>query len=313
MAAEPGRQRITRELLFAAFAGPSTEADDPRILERMTMSVEAETVQAGHVVFREGDESKYVHFMSEGRMRLSRPGWPDWVYEGRWVVGTTDVLVGRVRARTATMETAARLFRLPAERWFEVMQDRPEVLLNGLVGFARGVAQLYVRLTPDGGFPRQPSPASCGDASTLADRARLLASLPPLRGVPMQILVELAKLAQLRELEPEETLFAAGVPPGCVFVVTRGRIEARRADPTVDAVFVAGSVVGGSVCLGDPEAAWSARALECSQVLSFSVEDLLDHLEEHIDGLRAMMAAFALERDRLCDELALRLGELVLQ
>src|SRR6476619_5403651 len=101
MAAEKGQQLITRELLFAAFAGPSTEADDPRLLERVAASVEEETVPAGHVLFREGDGSEWVHFMSEGRMRLTRPGAPDWVYIGRWVVGTTDVLVGRRHQRTA--------------------------------------------------------------------------------------------------------------------------------------------------------------------------------------------------------------------
>src|SRR5260221_3753585 len=183
MAAEPGRQRITRELLFAAFAGPSMGTDDPRLLERIVTSVEAESVRAGHVLFREGDESKYVHFMSEGRMRLSRPDCADWVYEGRWVVGTTDVLVGRPRTRTATMEADARLFRLPAARWFEVMQDRPEVVLDALVGFARGVAALHARLSPDGGFPPAPAPASFADASSLASRARILASLPLLRAV----------------------------------------------------------------------------------------------------------------------------------
>src|SRR5262252_8428844 len=130
MTAERGRQRITRELLFAAFAGPSTETDDPRMLDRMASAVEEETVAAGHVVYRAGDEAKHVHFMSEGRMRLSREGAPDWVYQGRWVVGTTDVLVGRRRTRTAVMETSARLFRLRSERWFEVMHDRPEALLN---------------------------------------------------------------------------------------------------------------------------------------------------------------------------------------
>jgi len=161
--------------------------------------------------------------------------------------------------------------------------------------------------------PPAPAPASFADASSLASRARILASLPLLRAVPMQILVELANLAVLRELEPEESLFAAGVPPGRVFIVTRGRVEARRAEPVVSGVFVAGSIVGGALCLGDSEAAWSARALGRSQVLSFSVEDLLDHLEEHQDGVRAMMAAFALERERLCEELATRLGELVLQ
>lgn len=312
MASEPGRQRVTRELLLAAFAGPSTENEDPRLLSRVAASIEPQFVKAGHVVFREGEESGHVHFMSEGRMRLSRTGYPDWVYEGRWVIGTTDVLAGRPRTRTAVIETDTQLFRLPGDRWFEVMQERPEVLLNGLIGFARGIAGLHARLPPNGGFASD-APAFRVDASSLAGRVRVFASLPLLAGVPMQVATELAHLAERRQLEPQETLFTAGTAPGRIFVVTRGLVEASRAEPELRAVFAAGSIVGGALCLGDAEAAWGARSLDRSEVWSFSTEELFDHVESHNGCVRALMAAFALERDRLCDELAARCGELVLQ
>jgi CRP-like cAMP-binding protein len=231
-------------------------------------------------------------------------------------VGTTDVLVGRPYARTATMETEARLFRLPAAIWFEVMQDRPAVVLNALIGFARNVTGLYARLAPHGGFP--PAAEGAGragalDVETLVGRVRALASAPLLRGVPVQILTELAAVAGVQALEPGEVLFGAGLPPGRVFLVARGRVEATRAEPAVAAAFGPGSIVGGAVCLGDPDGAWAARALERSQVLSFSAEDLFDHLEEHQSGIRAMMAATALERERLSEELAAQSGELVLR
>jgi CRP-like cAMP-binding protein len=248
--------------------------------------------------------------MSEGRMRLSRPGAPDWVYEGRWVVGTTDVLAGRARTRTAVMETDARLFRLPSERWFEVMQDRPEVLLDAITGFARGIAALHLRLEPDGGF--ETGSGATSDVSTLAGRVCLLASLPLLRGAPMQVLAELAEIAEVTDLAADETL-RPGAPAERIFVVTRGRIEGKRSDPDVRSLFSAGSMVCGALGLGDAEGAWSARAVEPSQVLSFSVDTWFDHIEEHIEGVRAMMAACALERDRLCDMLGERLGELVLR
>jgi len=313
MAADrPTPSRISRELLFAAFTGPSTETEDPRTLERLTAAVVAETVPAGHVLFREGDESVDVHFMSEGRMRLSRAGHPDWVYEGRWVVGTTDVLAGRRRSRTAVMETDATLFRLPANVWFEALDHRRYVLAKTLVGFARGIAALYAELAPDGGFPLLTAARSL-DVSSLAARVRLLAATPLLLGLPVQSLLELAHLSDHRDLAPQETLFSANAPPARVFVVSGGRIEARRGEPTVSAAFGAGSIVGGAVCLSDADAAWSARALERAQVLSFTTESLFDHIEEHRHGARAMMAALALERERACDVLAARRGELFLR
>jgi CRP-like cAMP-binding protein len=312
MAADPTRPRITNELLFTAFAGPSAETEDPGRLERLASAVIEENVKPGHVLFREGDEASNVHFMSAGRMRLTREGRPDWVYEGRWVVGTTDVLLGRPRARTAVMETEARLFRLPAAHWFEAVEGRPTVLLTVLVGFARGIAGLYVRLAPDGGFPA-PEVGRGLETDSLAARARILAQTPLLMGVPMQALIELANIAELRTLQPNEEVFASGQRSGRVFVVTRGRIEARRADPDVCGEFGPGSIVGSAVCLGDPERAWGARALDSAEVLSFSVEDLFDAVEEHQLGVRAMMGTFAGERDRACEVLADRLGELVLR
>jgi CRP-like cAMP-binding protein len=312
MQAELARNRLTRELLFAAFAGPSTQTEDPRTLERLAAAVVAETVASGHVLFREGDPSADVHFMSEGRMRLSCRGRPDWVYEGRWVVGTTDVLIGRPRSRTAVMEAEATLFRLPAKVWFDVVDGRRDVILDALVGFARGVAALYAQLAPDGGFPPPASVASV-DVSSLASRTRLLSATPLLRGVPMQSLVELAHVAERRDLKPGETLFTAGTPPARVFVVSRGRIEASLRKPEVSAVFGPSAIVGGALCLGDTSAAWGARAVDHAQVVSFGTEELFDHVEEHKYGVRAMMAAFALERDRACEVLAERLGELVLR
>jgi CRP-like cAMP-binding protein len=314
MAAETARQRLSRELLFASFARPTTEVDDPRSFERLAASVEAQTVRAGDVLYREGEPAEHVYFMIEGRLRLSAPGLVDWIYEGWWVIGTTDVLARRPRRRTATIETDTRLSRLPSERWFEVMRDRPEVLLDTLVGFARGTAPLYAQLAPDGGFapPRAP-PAPRFDVASLAGRARLLASTPLLRGAAVQIIVELAALAECRTLAPGEALFAAGAPDRRAFVVAEGAVEARLDEPALRATFGPGAIVGGALCLAAPPPGWAARAAEPSRVLSFSTDDLFDLLDGHHESVRELMATFSLEQERVREELAARTGELVLR
>jgi CRP-like cAMP-binding protein len=311
MANSAARTRITRELLFTAFAGVSVETEDPIRLDRLTSAVVAEDVEPGHVLYRQGEPSSDVYFMTEGRVRVTCPGRRPWIHQGRWVLGTTDVLLGRPRSRTAVMETQARLFHLAAAQWFEAVDGRPAVLLNALVGFARGIADLYVRLAPDGGFA-SPEGVPALHTDSLAARARALAATSLFSGIPMQALVELASIGDLRTLRAEDELFAAGRPSGRVYVVTRGRIEARREAPEVRGVFGPGAVVGGAVCMGDPEGAWSARALETTETLSFGLDDLFDAVEEHQRGVRAMMGAFAAERERACDVLAERLGELVL-
>lgn len=313
MAAETDRQRLARELLFASFIRASTPMDDPRVIERLAHAVQAQIVRAGEVLFREGDDAECVYFMSEGRLRLSRPNHPDWVYEGWWVVGSVDVLARRPRLRTAVAETDLRLTWLPAERWFEVMRERPEGLLRALVDFARGAVAIHAQLAPDGGFLATVPPSRRHDVLTLAGRTRLLASLPLFRDMAVQVLVELAQLARLHDLAPAEPLFEAGSPAGRAFVVAEGAVEVYRPDPPLSATFAAGSLVGGPLMLGHTDAPWSARAVGPARVISFVVEDLFDHLEWHPDFVRTMMATLALEQERLREELAARTGELFLR
>jgi CRP-like cAMP-binding protein len=313
MAADSVRQRLARELLFASFARPSTEIDDPRSFERLAASVEAQTVRAGDVLFRAGDAAEHVYFMTEGRLRMARPGHADWVYEGWWVVGTVDVLAGRPRSRTATVEADTRLSRLSSERWFEVMRDRPEVLVDTTLDFARGSAALHARLAPDGGFVATAPPEPPPDAATLAGRVRLLAAPPLLRPVPVQVLVELAAAAEPRALAGGESLFAPGEAPGRAFVVARGEVEAFSPEPAASAAFGPGALVGGLLAFGDARAAWGARARGPTGVLSFRVDDLFDHLEGHHGAVRGLMASFAVEQERLREELAARTGPLVLR
>jgi CRP-like cAMP-binding protein len=313
MAIEAGKKRITRELLFAAFRGPPRDTDDPRVLDRLLAAVETQTRRAGDILYREGDDSEHVHFMTEGRVRLSRPGYADWVYEGWWVIGTSDALVGRRRTRTAVVETETRFFRLPSALWFEANRDQPDSLLDGIVGFARGSARLHVDLAPEGCFRAATHAAAPVDASTLAGRTRALASVFLLRGLAVQLLVELASAAEIRDLAADEPLFSPGAPPRRIFLVTAGRIEIQSPGGEVRAAFGPGSLVGDLLYLSDEGAAWSARAADAAQVLCLSVDDLFDHAEERVEAMHALMTAASLERERLCEALAARRGELVLR
>lgn len=95
-------------------------------------------------------------------------------------------------------------------------------------------------------------------------------------------------------------------------VVTRGHIEARKSDSELRALFGPGSLACGAVCFGHADTCWSAVAAGPSEVLTVAVEDVFERLEDHLDGMRALMATLSLERERLCEELASQTGELVL-
>jgi CRP-like cAMP-binding protein len=310
LAADRGK-RLTRELLYAAFVGPSRDTDDPRILDRLVASVEAQTLRPGDVLYREGDVADHVYFMTEGRVRLSRAGRADWIYEGHWVIGTTDVLARRTRTRTAVVESETQFFSLPTAAWFAANQDQPETLLDAFGSYVSTTFVLYSKLAPDGGFP--PASVEPIEFGSLAARAEVLGRIPLFEGLRVQILLELARSAELSELDAGQVLFPAGKAAGRVHIVLDGLVEARRSEPDVAATFGPGSLVAGLVSLSDVDRAWSAAAVTRAQTMSFRTDDLYDHVEEHLDAMRALMAGVALERERLFEETAARAGELVLR
>lgn len=304
-------RRLTRELLYAAFAGPARDTDDPRVMDRLVAAVEGQTLRPGDVLFREGDVADHVHFMTEGRVRLSRAGRADWVYEGHWVIGTTDVLANRTRTRTAVVETETQFFSLPAASWFAANQDQPETLLDAFGSYVSTTFVLYSNLAPDGGFP--PPDLRPIDFGSLAARAEVLGNIPLFQRLKTQILLELVRGAEVSELEAGKVLFPAGKAAGRIHVVLEGLVEARRSDPDVAATFGPGALVAGLVSLSDVDRAWSARATTRARIMSFATDDLYDHVEEHLDAMRGLMAGVAIERERVFEETAARSGELLLR
>lgn len=305
-------QRISRELLFSSFMGGTIGGDESWIIERIATSLEEYLASAGEILFREGDPSDYVYFMAEGRARMSRVGHADWIYEGRWVIGTIDVLVGRPRARTATIEADTRLFRYRGDLWSDLMEDSFEITANALSGSARGTAALYTRIAPEPAFPEPSHDPLPYDSSTLVGRALLLSDLPLLRGASVQALTDMAEVTISETLAEGQTLFPPRLGAKRVYVVVRGLVEVYREEPRMTGQFGPGTIVGSALCLGN-DGAWGARALRPSEVLSFSTEEWFNQIEEHPGMARVAMAALALEREALMERIASKQRELVLR
>jgi CRP-like cAMP-binding protein len=311
-------KRISRELLFTSFLGPASGLEESWIIDRFAEGIEESVITAGELLFDIGDSSDHLFFMSEGRLRLQAPGHPDWVYDGRWVVGTTDQITGRKRVRRATVEADARIFRVRGDLWTELMEDSFDATSTALLGNARGVAALYARLAPTGGF----SPVATDDeapislrapmSDSIVDRTLLLYETPLFRGAGVQPLTDLARQCSLVDLRAGQDLFSAGIAPEQTYVVVTGEVEVVREAPAVTARFGPRQVVGGAICLGDADAEWGARATAPTRLLSLRNEDWFDGMEEHVDLATASMAWLSLERERLFDLLAAPTGEIVL-
>lgn len=313
MAEDEALLRIGRELLLSSFLDDGSGLDEPWVLDRIAASIEELPSVDGEVLYRAGETAEHLFFMTEGRIRLRKEGEVDWIYEGRWAIGTTDLLARRRRARTATVEGAARIFRIPGQHWIDLMDDSLGITSDAVIGSARAVVDLRTRLAPTGGFDSETSAAAPCDTSSLVGKAVLLSGLPVLHDASVQALTDLAGAVQEHELEAGQPLFTTGSPTDRVFVVVSGEIEVWRDDPRVEGVFGPGQIPGGAVCLVGDTSPWSGVARVRSRLISFSLDEWFDEAEEHPDLARVAMAALALERERLVEKLALGQTELVLR
>jgi formylglycine-generating enzyme required for sulfatase activity/CRP-like cAMP-binding protein/chromosome segregation ATPase len=97
-------------------------------IQRMLMRMEAEPVEAGHVVVREGDEGDYYYIINQGRCSVSRKG-PDGRPMALAELGSGDsfgedaLLSSTRRNATVTMLREGILMRLSKDDFLELMKS----------------------------------------------------------------------------------------------------------------------------------------------------------------------------------------------
>jgi hypothetical protein len=187
----------------------------------------------------------------------------------------------------------------------ELLEDGFSLARTVVLNIAAGVARLYERLPPSGGFPEPPAPAApeCSPGPLdLVERSLVLMRVPLLRGAGVQALTDIAASAEEIELAPGEPLTErAGVTRFCV--VADGMLSAR---------FGPASLLFGAAAFTPGSGGWRAQAVTRARLLVLPLEDWIDQMEEHFEAVRATLRLLALEREGLVDELARRAGELVL-
>src|SRR5262245_43378529 len=101
------RQLFLRTLILARPA--------PQVARRLAEAMTDLFVEAGTVLYRQGDVSDSIFFVVRGDVELTNDTDQPWVLRDRSVAGILDVLQDRPRSRTATALTDAYALVLPAE------------------------------------------------------------------------------------------------------------------------------------------------------------------------------------------------------
>jgi CRP-like cAMP-binding protein len=313
MADDAKLRRLSRELFLAAAAPPSIPT---WAIERMASVLEEISIEEGQVLFSAGDSPEFIYFMQNGHVRMTGEGRPPLTFEGRWVLGSFDVLQDRPHLRTATALASFRVQRLAADAWLELIEDSFEVARSMLENASRTLAELEDKVGPEivnetaAAPPFLPLPE--GPLNTV-ERLALFAEIPALRGAGIQTLADLAVLANEVTFERDDVVWRRGDPPDRAYVVFDGELEASRESPNVVRRFGPGALVLGTSSLGGISPVWEARAITRSRALSFRLDESVDLMEEHFDMVRSVLSSLAMEREELLDRIARPSNGLVLK
>lgn len=304
MPAADRQRRLSLELAFTAFSR-DTRTMQKWVIDRLASLFDDRRVRAGEVIYRRGDPADTLFFMNKGTVRVMAEGSPTWAFEGRWVLGSAEVLLERPRSRTAVAVTDVDLVTIPADGWLALIEDSFDLARMIVQNTARGLTVFYGVLG-DASFlepataPSLPLPTGPLD---LVEKLLILSEVDILTEADVQSLTDLASSAEEVSFAPGDVILPRGAVRERLFVIADGLAEASREEPAVRGRFGPGSVVAGAAAFGDASTPWRAVALTPVRALSIPIELLLDELEEHFDVVRAAMMAMANERERLFDAL----------
>lgn len=269
--------------------------------DRLTAMLEEEECAPGERIYSEGESPDHFYMLRQGRLELLRSDRPVEVIEAPHAFGMIDALIDRPRATSAVAASAVQLLRIKSDAWFELLEDSFELARTSVLALARATAALEERIWAHGIPPSTPLPPALDGSRgplDIVQRAAVLMHTPAFRGVGVQPVSDLAAAAEEVRFAAGEHVFERGSGDR-IFVIVDGHVEADRRDPRVTWRGGPGQIVCESVCFGALASSWEARAITEVRALSFGVDDWLDVLQENFEMVRATLATFARERERL--------------
>jgi CRP-like cAMP-binding protein len=301
-------RRTSREMFFAAF-GPLSDADD-WLVERITGAIDERRVRAGEPIYTEGEAPSWVHFMRDGRIRMSRKDGPSWTLAGRWVVGGYEAVLEVPRATTAVAEADMELMRIPTSSWLDIFEDSFELTRANITLSAKSLADLDSRLAVSPRTAREEPRVR--RATSLVEKLAFMLDVRMLRGAGVQALADVAGGTEEDTFEAGEVVLERGADRDRWFFVVDGQVRAERASPDVVRTYGYGQLVCGPASFGPWSAPWRAVATVPTRTLSLPIETAFDAMEEHFDLARSLMGALATLRQLVIEQLAREVKGLVL-
>lgn len=302
---------LSRTLFLSAFAGGNRISQWQ--IDRLAPTLDELTVEAGTVLYREGEPAEFVYFMEDGEVELTRASFAPVVMKGKWVIGAMEGSIDLPRTRTAVMQGGTRLVTAPATVWREIFEDHFAMARTAFVGLVRGILGLYERLTNEQLVYNQ-------NVGELADvplgRLDLVERLLALSAPTATHLAGMQALTALAESSDEihfENAAAISRSEDNLrgYLLLSGIVVARRKGNQATVTVGPGNFIPIGV-LQNPEA-WELTSEGAIRALSFRTETMMDELEEHPDLVRSVLSSLWHEREWLLENLTPVGGKIVLR
>jgi CRP-like cAMP-binding protein len=298
----PSAPQITLEReLFLRTMSLSTQRGGAGL--QLARAMRDASFRAGETIYREGDFTRSIHFVTHGEVELSSVTVEPRRLGAPAVIGVVDVNLRRPFSRTATAITDVRALVLREDDWIEALEEHFDFAHASVIRGADNLQTLHLATPPGGGFAEPPAASDEEPhALNLQERTRALRGISIFKTAGIQALALLATGATERALAPGERLFTRDDPAKTLLVVARGTIRIERENPVIRARFGPGSLVGGGASISFVKRPFTAEAEGAAVVLELQREDVIDALEDHVEMIHSILAGLAGEREHVLIE-----------
>lgn len=243
----------------------------------------------GSVLMREGEPVEAIHYLVEGKVRVSFQGRDLGVAPVGAAIGALGVLTRTEEGFDAVAETDVLTLEQDSDAVFEILEDNFAILRHTLQDFCRRMIDSVVNgpVEPQN-IPRSEWKAQSDDLD-LVDRIFILRRAPLFARASLNALAELARAVFPVRFEPGVRLWSVGEPSRNVVLLVSGSV---RCTPANRPSFVAGAgwPLGALEAIGGMTR-WYEPVTETPVVgLSGDVETLYDVLEDNFDMAMAYLS-----------------------
>jgi CRP-like cAMP-binding protein len=272
----PDPLRLEREIMLrSAFPTMPTTAH-----ARFVEVLEQVDVEAGQVLYSQGERAERIYFLTQGRVALELADEKPWFFEPVTILGVIDATLERPRRRTCRALEPSKFLAMLSSEWFDLLEDNANIARSAIRNFATGLHVRWRKLVAQA--PRTSSAPAGPNPTALESYDRLLALRQAafVNRAGVQALVSLATVAQPVSLRPGERLFSLGENQDSFHVVANGSVELSQGDD-FRVEHGPGELVGGPAALSNALASYSAHARTDAAILRISEQDFYDTAEEH--------------------------------